>query len=350
MHIKILVNLQISRIELHVTDLLELDLLNLVAVLLILIPARLLWLVATDQSFLFLAHRLDALLLTLVTDLPGLLLAVLGVAVLLRLLWSSLHFKLADFLRLEMAVLLLYREGEDVGEFLAIPVDISLANLHLNLTGYVVTALCGLPCTYHSLRSITIVLGALVPLAVELHGFCAGHVVDNLLLHVTIGGLDIRALVIILGGHIDLVGGVAHSVLPCEAPLDLVSLLQCFIVDGFHQIAYKLIYVETNTLDLSLDNPSAIVNKPGHARLFVLGIASPLGVRLALVLEHHLLNHVAVGVLVDTVTTNISLSYVRIIPLSRCRSWVDRRLWWSSHHSRQASQVDQIHHVEVKMN
>merc|ERR1719427_1180513 len=132
MHIKILVNLQISRIELHVTDLLELDLLDLVAVLLILVPACLLRLVATDQSFLFLAYRLDGLLLALVTDLPGLLLAVLGVAVLLGLLWPSLHFQLADFLWLEMAILLLDREGEDVGEFLAISVDISLANLDLN--------------------------------------------------------------------------------------------------------------------------------------------------------------------------------------------------------------------------
>merc|ERR1719186_1299114 len=145
MHIKILINLQISRIELHVTDLLELDLLNLVAVLLILVPASLLWLVATDQSFLFLAHRLDGLLLALVTDLPGLLLAVLSIAVLLGFFGASLHFKLADFLGLEMAVLLLNREGEDVGEFLAVPVEISLANLDLDLTGNVVATLCGLP-------------------------------------------------------------------------------------------------------------------------------------------------------------------------------------------------------------
>ena len=126
-------DLQISGIELHVTDFLELDLLDLVAVLLVLIPACLLWLVGTDQSFLLLTHRLDSLLLALVADLPGLLFAVLGVAVLLSLLWTSLHFKLADFLGLEMAVLLLNREGEDVGEFLAVSVDISLANLDLDL-------------------------------------------------------------------------------------------------------------------------------------------------------------------------------------------------------------------------
>merc|ERR1711970_1657829 len=99
-----------------------------------------------------------------------------------------------------MAILLLDREGEDVGEFLAIPVDISLANLNLDLAGNIVAALRRLPRTYDSLRSIAIVLGALVPLAVKLNGVSAGHVVDDLLLHVTVGGLNVGALVVILGG------------------------------------------------------------------------------------------------------------------------------------------------------
>ena len=131
------------------------------AVLLVLVPAGLLRLVGTDQPLLFLTHRLDGLLLALVTDLPGLLLAVLGVAVLLGFLGTSLHFKLADLLRLEMTVLLLYGEGEDIGELFTIPVNISLASFNLdlqdktikpdqdlsdtNLTGDVVTALCWLP-------------------------------------------------------------------------------------------------------------------------------------------------------------------------------------------------------------
>merc|ERR1719186_2528979 len=264
MHIKILINLQISGIKLHVTAFLELDLLNLVAVLLLLVPASLLWLVGTDQSFLFLTHRLDGLLLALVTDLPGLLLAVLGIAVLLGFFGASLHFKLADFLGFEMAILLLNREGEDVGEFLAVPVDISLANLDLNLAGNVVAALCRLLRTYDSLRSIAIVLGALVPLAVKLNGVSAGHVVDNLLLHVAIRCLDIATLVVVLGGHVDLVGGVAHSIFAREAPLDLVSLLQRLVVDGFHQIADKLVQIKTNTFDLGLDNSSTVVKKPGY--------------------------------------------------------------------------------------
>merc|ERR1719209_67717 len=322
--------LQISRIKLHVADFLELDLLDLVTVLLVLVPACLLWLVATDQSFLLLAHRLDGLLLALVTDLPGLLLAVLGVAVLLGLLGAGLHFKLADFLWLKVAVLFLDREGEDVGEFVAVPVNIRLANLDLNLTGDVVTALCWLPCTYNTFWSVAIILSALIPLAVELHGICTCHVVDDLFFHVAVRSLNICALVVILGGHVNLVGGVAHSVLPCETSLDLVGLLQGLVVDSLHQITDQLVNVKTNPVDLSLDDSRTIVEKPGLTSLLVLGVASSLSVRLALVLEHDLLHHVTVGVLVDTIAPNIGLPYVRIILLRRCWRGVHRRLFWSS--------------------
>merc|ERR1719425_117250 len=320
-------NLQISRVERHVADLLELDLLDLVAVLLVLVPACLLWFVSADQSFLLLTNRLDGLLLALVADLPWLLLAVLGVTVLLGLLWASLHFKLADFLWLEVAVLLLYREWEDVGKFLAVSMDISLTYLDLDLTGDVVAALCRLPRTDNSLRSITIVLGAFVPLAVELNGVGAGHVVDYLFLHVAVRCLNISALVVILGGHVDLVGSVAHSVLPRDAPLNLVGFLQRLIVDSLHQIADKFIHIKTHTFDLCLDNTRTVVEKPGYAGLLILCVASPLGVRFALVLKHHFLHHVAIGVLVNTVAPNIGLPYVRVVPLGRCRCWVHRRLW-----------------------
>merc|ERR1711942_633109 len=111
------------------------------AVLLLLVIAGLDRLVGADQPFLDIAHRLDALLLALVTDLPGLFLAVLGVAVLLGLLGASLHFKLANLFGLEVAVLLLNWEGEDIGELLAVPVHVSLANLHLDLSWDVVTIL-----------------------------------------------------------------------------------------------------------------------------------------------------------------------------------------------------------------
>ena len=53
-------------------------------------------------------------------------------SLLLRLVFAGLF-------RLEIAVLLLVREGEDVRELLAIPVDISLANLFLILLLFSVT-------------------------------------------------------------------------------------------------------------------------------------------------------------------------------------------------------------------
>merc|ERR1719342_1066049 len=108
--------LQIPSVEFHITNFLKNNLLHLVAVLLVLIPAGLLRLVGADQPVLHNTHRLQRLLLALVTDLPGLLLAVLGVAVLLSLLRASLHLQLTDLLGLEVAVLLLNREGEDVRE------------------------------------------------------------------------------------------------------------------------------------------------------------------------------------------------------------------------------------------
>merc|ERR1719342_663717 len=150
--------LQIPGVEFHITNFLKNNLLHLVAVLLVLIPASLLGLVGADQPVLHNTYWLQRLLLTLITDLPGLLLAVLGVAVLLGLLRASLHLKLADLLGLEVAVLLLNWEGEDVGKLLTVPVHVSLADLHLDLSGDVITALCGFPIADNSLRTIPIVL------------------------------------------------------------------------------------------------------------------------------------------------------------------------------------------------
>merc|ERR1712066_774354 len=190
--------LQIPSVEFHITNFLKNNLLHLVAVLLVLIPAGLLRLVGADQPVLHNTHRLQRLLLALITDLPGLLLAVLGVAVLLGLLRASLHLQLADLLGFKVAVLLLHWEGKDVGKLLAISVNVSLANLDLNLSWDVVTILSRFPAADDALRSITIVLGGLVPLAIELHGVGAGNVVDNLFLHIAIRGLHVSALIVIL--------------------------------------------------------------------------------------------------------------------------------------------------------
>ena len=125
--------LQIPSVEFHIAHFLKDNFLHLVAVLLILVPAGLLRLIGTDQPVLHNTYWLQRLLLALVTDLPGLLLTVLGVAVLLSLLGASLHLQLADLLGLKMAILLLNWERKDVRELLAVPVHVSLANLDLDL-------------------------------------------------------------------------------------------------------------------------------------------------------------------------------------------------------------------------
>merc|ERR1712201_1904 len=320
--IKCLRELQIPSIKLHIADFLEHHLLDLVAVLLVHVIAGLLRLVGADQPLLGVAQRLNGFLLALVTDLPGLLLAVLGVAILLGLLGASLHLKLTDLLRLEMTVLLLNWEGEDVGELLAVPVHVSLANLDLDLSGDVVTILSWLSVANNSLRTIAIILGALVPLAVELDRVGAGNVVDYFFLHVAVRGLHVGTLIVVLRSHVDLVGGVAHPVLAREAPLHLISLLQGLVVDRLHQVAYQLVDIEAHSLDIGFNNSSAVIERLGNTRFLILSVACPLSVRLALVLEHHLLDHVTVGVLVDTVSPHICLPYVRVVMLGRGRCWV----------------------------
>merc|ERR1719504_363430 len=331
-------NLQVLGVKLHVANLLDHHLLHLVAVLLGLLPAALHRRVVADQPLLQVADRLDGLLLALVTDFPGLLLAVLGVAVLLGLLRASLLLQLTDLLGLKVAVLLLHREGEDVGELLTISVNISLTHLHLDLSWDVVAVLLRCSCAHNLLLPIPIILGALLPLAVELHGVGAGHIVDHLLLHVAVRGLHVAALVIILGGRVYLVGGVAHAVLPCEAPLHLVGLLQGLVVDGLNQVTHQLIHIEADTFNIGLYHSSTVLVLLGHAVFLILGPASLLSVWLALVLEHHLLHLVAVGVLVDTIAPYIGLAYVRIVILNRGRGRV--LLWrWGARVPRGWSRV-----------
>merc|ERR1712025_1115651 len=227
-----------------------------------------------------------------------------------------------------MAVLLLDREGEDVGELLAISVNISLAHFHLDLSWDIVAILCGFPGTDDSLRTIAIILGALVPLAVKLHGVCTGHIVDDLLLHVAIRGLDIGALVIVLSGHVNFVRSITDSVLASEAPLDLVRFFQGLIVNSLDKITHQLVHIEANTLDVGLDDSRAVLIHSRLAFFLVLGPAGLFGVWLALVLEDNFLHHVIVRILVDPIPTNISLANIRMVFL--CRSWCRILLWWKS--------------------
>merc|ERR1711979_69187 len=108
-------------------------------------------LVSTLQAVSSFTHFSQILLLALITNLPGLFLTVLSVAVLLCLLWSSLHFELTDFLWLEMTILLFHGKWEDVREFLTVPMNIGFAHFNLDLTWNVVAILSWFPIAYYSL-------------------------------------------------------------------------------------------------------------------------------------------------------------------------------------------------------
>ena len=96
------------------------------------------WLIVADQPLLSVTQWLDV---TLVVDLSGLLLAVLGVVVLLSLLGTSFHLELVDLLQLELVILFLSWECENVGKLSALPLHVSLAYFALGLSRVVVTAL-----------------------------------------------------------------------------------------------------------------------------------------------------------------------------------------------------------------
>jgi len=287
-------------------------------------------LVCTGQSLLHRALWLDRLLFALVTDLSWLLLAVLRVAVLLGLLWTSLHFKLTYLLWLEVTVLFFHREGEGVGKLLTIPVNIGLAYFHLDLSGNVVAILLGFPCTDYLLLSISIWLSGLLAPTVELHSISAGDIIDDLLLHIAVRRLNIAALVIVLCGGINLVGCVTDAIFAREASLYLVRFFESFVMNGFHEIANQFIDIEANTLYVSFYDASAILEELGLANFLVLGPASLLFVWLALVFKHHFFNLVTVRILIHSIASNIGLSNIRVVFLNGRRRWVFLRNFWRS--------------------
>ena len=85
------------------------------------------------------------------------------------------------------------------------------------------------------------------------------------------------------------------------------------------QVTDQFIHVKTHSLHIGFYDARTVSEWLGDAGLLILSIASSLCVGLAFVLEYNLLDHVTVGVLVDTVTTNIILAYIRMISLDR--SW-----------------------------
>ena len=159
-------------------------------------------------------------------------------------------------------------------------------------------------------------------LAIELYGVGTSDIVNGFLFHVAVGCLHVTALVVILGGGINVVGGVAHPVLPSEAPLDLVRLLERLVVDSLHQVADQLVNIEADTLNVSLYDTGAVLVHDWLTYLLILCPASLLFIRLALVLKYHLLHLVAVWVFVDAVAPHVGLSNIWIVILNRCRSWI----------------------------
>ena len=73
------------------------------------------------------------------------------------------------------------------------------------------------------LLSIAVVLSGLDTPAVKLNSVGAGDIIDGFLFHIAVGCFNITALVVILSGGVNLVGGVTDSVLASEALLDLVG-------------------------------------------------------------------------------------------------------------------------------
>merc|ERR1719167_2073446 len=289
------------------------------------------------MPFLHRALWLYGLLFALVTDLSWLLLAVLRVAVLLCLFGTSLHFKLAYLLWLEVTVLFFHREGEGIGKLLTISVNIGLAYFHLDLSGNVIAILLWFPCADNLFLSISIRLRGLLASTVEFDSIGAGDIVNNLLLHVAVRRLDITALVIVLSGGVNLVSGVTDAIFASEASLNLISFFESFVMNSFHKIANQFIDIEANTFDVGFDDSSAILKELGLTYFLVLGPASLFLVRLALILKHHFLDLVTVRILVHSITSNIRLSDIRIVFLSRRRRWIllrnSRRSTMNSKHN-----------------
>merc|ERR1719167_1354806 len=280
------------------------------------------------MPFLHHALRLYRLLFALVADLSWLLLAVLRVTVFLCFLGTSLHFKLAYLLWLEVTVLFFDRKGEDIREFLTIPVYVGLAYFHLDLSGNVIAVLLRFPCADNLFLSISVGLCGLLASTVKLDSVSAGDVVDDLLLHEAVWRLDITALVIIFSGGVYLVGSVTDAIFASEASLYLICFFERFVVNSFHKITNQFIDIKANAFDISFNDSSAILEELGLTNFLVLGPASLLLVRLALIIKHYFLDLVTVWILVHSITSNIRLSNIRIIFLSGSRRRIFLRNCW----------------------
>jgi len=132
------IKLQISCVELRITNFNKGYFLDLVTVLLVFFRALLFRDVRTSQALLEITYWLEALSFALIADFPWLFLTILGVAIFLSFLRTSLHFQFADLFGLKVTVLLLDWKRMGIRKLLAIPVDIRLAYFDLDLKNRIV--------------------------------------------------------------------------------------------------------------------------------------------------------------------------------------------------------------------
>merc|ERR1719481_1047248 len=116
-------------------------------------------------------------------------------------------------------------------------------------------------------------------------------------------------------------------------------------MNSFDQVTHQFVYIKADTLAVSLHNPSAVIVRLRLAFLAILGPTSSLGVIFTLILEHYFLDHVAIGILVNTITTNIGLAYIRVVLLG----WSGCRIFRRRQRKRQGnknSNAGELKHVD----
>merc|ERR1719357_1433596 len=188
------------------------------------------------------ADRLDSLLLDLVTEFAAHNLTVRSVRELLRLLGlsSALHF--AHLLGLEVAVLLLLRLRESVGELLTEPGVVGAAHLRSDHSWSFIAVL-NWNRSAHSALAITVPRLHLP--TIEVARLLTHHVVDHGLLVLAALTIKLDALEVIEGVNSDVEGCVAHPLVHDGAKLRIRVLHYSLVLHLFFQTTDQFIDVKT---------------------------------------------------------------------------------------------------------
>merc|ERR1719334_114681 len=274
------------------------------------------------MAFLEITDRLKALCLTLITDFPRLLLTILGVAVLLGLLGSSLHLQFTDLLRFKVTVLFFDWERVGIGELLTIPINVCLTNFDLDLSWDVITVLFRSSRASDIRSTVTIIFSRFNSLTVKFDSIRASNIIDHFLLHVAIRCLHINALVVIFSGRVNLKGSVADPILASEAPLNLVSFFQGFVMNSFNQTTNKFVDIKAHAIYFGLNYTSAVLVHYWFTIFFILSPTSLLSIGFTLIFKDNFLFHVTIRFSFGAIPIDIGLTYLRIILRWRSRSWI----------------------------